>query len=63
MTHIANLPRDAAALPQAQPCAHGITNHPRKTALWNYTPDAVLAHLQTATARPQQKRTTEGAAA
>lgn len=62
MSSIAKLPRAAASLPHAQPCPQKAANHPCKTALWNYTPDAVLAYLPTTTARPQRCGSMTGAA-
>jgi hypothetical protein len=63
MSITANKTCDAAALLPAQPCACETANRPCKTALWNYTPDAVLPHLPTTTARPRHVCATEGATA
>lgn len=44
----------------ASPC--GPAARPLQTALWNDTPDAVLAHLHGATARPRHIAAAKGAA-
>lgn len=62
MSQKLNLECDVAPLPQAHPCAkqNGICN--TRELQWNYTPDAMPAHLQTTTAGPRRRDTLKGVA-